>query len=200
MYSLRTFMPCLLVIILAATASAGDITGTVTCKGVRDSRDVVVYLVNVPGEFPPPEENVKMDQVNLEFIPHVLPIVAGTTVDFLNNDEVMHNVFTPDKEADKFNLGSWPKGEIRSYTFDVDCGDICSPVMLCNVHPEMEAYVVVLKNPYFAVTDKAGNFTIEGVPAGDLQLKLWHEKLKGEGTMVTIPVEGEVEVSLEMHR
>ena len=92
-----------------------------------------------------------MDQKNLAFVPHVLPVVVGTTVDFLNSDQVLHNVFTPDKCAGKFNLGTWPKGETRSVKFD-QTG--CSPVMLCNVHPEMEGFVVVLQNPYAGVTDK----------------------------------------------
>jgi hypothetical protein len=142
-----------------------------------------------------------MDQKNLEFIPHVLPVVAGTTVDFLNSDDVMHNVFSPDKEADKFNLGSWPKGQVRSQTFQMKCeDDVCAPVVLCNVHPEMEGYVVVLKTPYFAVTDKAGNFTIKDVPAGDYHLEVWHSKLKGEGSVVAVPETGSATVNLVMHK
>lgn len=184
-----------------ARVQAGDISGKVVCKGVRDSRDVVIYLANVPGQFAPPKDHALMDQKNLEFIPHVLPVVAGTTVDFLNSDDVMHNVFSPDQDADKFNLGSWPKGQIRSHTFQMKCDDdVCAPVVLCNVHPEMEAYVVVLKNPYFAVTDKAGNFIIKDVPAGDYHLEMWHSKLKGEGSVVTVPEKGSAVVNLEMHK
>ena len=184
-----------------APVYAGDISGNVACKGARDSRDVVVYLADAPGQFPPPKEHAVMDQKNLEFIPRVLPVVAGTTVDFLNSDDVMHNVFSPDKDADKFNLGSWPKGQTRSHTFEMKCDDdVCAPVVLCNVHPEMEGYVVVLKSPYFAVTDKAGSFTIKDVPAGDYHLELWHSKLKGEGAVVTVPEKGTATVILEMHR
>ena len=183
---------------LASTSPAGDITGTVSCKGARDNRDVVVYVRTVAGKFPPPEQHAMMDQKNLVFVPHVLPIVGGTTVDFRNDDDVMHNVFSPSKEAGQFNLGSWPKGENRSYTFAA-CDTLCHPVILCNVHPEMSAYVVVLKNPYFAVTDKAGSFTIKGLAAGDYQLDLWHEKLKGEGCKVTVPDKGAATVALEMH-
>ncbi len=183
--------------VFTAIAIAGDITGVVTCKGARDAGNVVVYLETVAEPGSPPTEHALMNQSNLEFVPHVLPVVKGTTVDYLNSDDVLHNVFTPDKCADKMNLGSWPKGETRSYTYNEQG---CVSVMLCNVHPEMEAWVVVLQNEYFSKTDKAGNFTIEGVPAGDYKLVLWHEKLKGDTVTVTVPDTGSVTVSLEMHR
>lgn len=183
------------------TASvAGDLTGVVQTKGARDSRDVVVYLRDVPGEFSPPEEHARMDQKNLEFIPHVLPVLAGTTVDFFNSDDVLHNVFTPNNTFDRFNLGSWPKGEVRSYTFEAECEIVCAPILLCNVHPEMEAFVIVLENPYFAVTDRTGEFTIEDVPAGEYEVGLWHEKLEGEGSHVSVPDTGSVSLNLTMHR
>ena len=189
-----------ILLIASSLSFAGEITGTVSTKGVRDSRDVVVYLKNVPGEFLPPVEHLRVDQKNLEFIPHILPVVVGTTVDFLNSDDVMHNVFTPDKNYDRFNLGSWPKGEIRRYTFEAECADVCAPVMLCNVHPEMEGYVVVLENPYFAVTDKKGSFSIKDVPAGEYEIALWHNKLKGKGSTVTVPESSSVNVELQMKR
>lgn len=187
-------------LITPAVTYAGDLTGTVKTKGARDSRDAVVFLKGVPGKFPPPEKHAVMDQKNLQFIPHVLPILAGTTVDFLNGDDVLHNVFTADKTFDRFNLGSWPKGEVRGYTFDAECDVICTPVILCNVHPEMEAYVVVLKNPYFGVTDKDGKFAIKGIPAGEYEIGLWHQKLKGEVSKVAVPDSGSVTVELNMHR
>ncbi len=178
-------------------AHAGTIKGKITVRGARDARDVVVYIDKAPGEFKPPKEHAKMDQKNMTFIPHVLPVLAGTTVDFLNSDDVLHNVFTPDKCAEKFNLGTWPKGEVRSYTFQ-EPG--CMAVMLCNVHPEMEAWVVVLQNPYFFKTDKDGTFAIENVPAGKYSLKVWHKKLKGAPQEVTVPEKGEVTVDFTMKR
>lgn len=181
----------------STTLEAGTIKGKVTVRGARDARDVVVYIDKVPGEFKPPKEPVKMDQKNMVFIPHVLPVLAGTTVEFLNNDDVLHNVFTPDKCADKFNLGSWPKGQSRSYTFK-EPG--CVAVILCNVHPEMEAWVVTLQNPYFFKTDKDGAFTIEDVPAGKYTLKVWHKKLKGKPQEIEVPADGEVTVSIQMKR
>ena len=99
----------------------------------------------------------------------------------------MHNVFSPDDCADKFNLGTWPKGESRSYQFNKSG---CIPVLLCNVHPEMEAYVLVLETPYFAVSNKEGSYVIKNVPAGKYTLKVWHEKLKEQSIEITIPENG----------
>jgi len=102
--------------IASQVAIAGDVTGKVQCKGVKDSRDAVVYLDNVPGTFPAPKD-ADMDQVKMVFIPHVLPVLVGTSVKFLNSDSVLHNVYTPSKAGDRFNLGSWPKGQTKSYVF-----------------------------------------------------------------------------------
>lgn len=177
---------------------AGDIKGTVKARGARNSGDAVIYIDKIPGKsFQLPKEHAEMDQKNLVFIPHVLPVLAGTAVDFLNSDDVLHNVFTPDKCAEKFNLGTWPKGQTRSYTFK-EPG--CVSVMLCNVHPEMEAFIVVLETPYFAVSAKDGSFEIKNVPAGKYTLKIWHEKLKGESTTVEVPEKGTVTANFEIKR
>jgi hypothetical protein len=117
-----------------------------------------------------------MDQKNLVFSPHVLPVLQGTTVDFLNGDEVLHNVFSPDKCCDRFNLGSWPQGQIRSYTFKARC----AATLLCKVHAEMEGFIVVLPTPWFAVTDKAGAYSIKDLPDGGYTVKVWHPKFKAE--------------------
>lgn len=177
--------------------SAGTIKGKVTVRRARKANNIVVYIDKVNKEFPLPKNHVSMDQKNLTFIPHILPVLAGTTVDFSNSDDVLHNVFTPDKCADKFNLGTWAKGEVRSYTFK-NAG--CVSVILCNVHPEMEAYVVVLQNPYYFKTSKDGEFIIEDVPEGKYVLKTWHEKFKGASQEVKVPEKGEIVVNLKMKR
>ena len=177
--------------------TAGSIEGTVTVKGVKDARDAVVYVDEIKGRaFETPKEHARMDQKNMVFIPHVLPVLAGTKVDFHNSDAVLHNVFTPDKVADKFNLGTWPQGQVKSYTFKT----VGSAVMLCNVHPEMEAFVVVLPTPYFARTGPDGKFKIEGVPAGTYTVKVWHEKLKAQAASVAVPAEGAATVSFVLSR
>ncbi len=168
---------------LGAPLLAGEIHGKVACKGVRDSAGAVVYVEAVPGKtFPVPAEHARIDQVNLVFAPHVLPVLVGTTVDFLNSDAVLHNVFSPDACAEKFNLGTWPKGQTRSFTFKKEC----VATLLCKVHPEMEGFVVAVPTPYFAVTRADGSYTISGVPDGTYKVKVWHPKLKGAESSVTI--------------
>lgn len=176
---------------------AGAIKGKISVKGARDARDIVVFIDEIPGEFKPPKEHARMNQKNLTFLPHVLPILQGSTVDYLNSDDVLHNVFTPDKCPEKFNLGTWPKGEARSYTFN-ERG--CSSVVLCNVHPEMEGWIVVLQNPYFFKTDKDGVYMIENVPAGKYTLRVWHKKLKGKPQEIEVPEKGEIIVDFFMKR
>ncbi len=177
---------------------AGNITGKVKARGVKNSGDAVIYIVKIPSKtFPAPKDHAVMDQKNLKFVPHVLPVLVGTTVDFLNSDDVLHNVFCPDKCADKFNLGSWPKGHTKSYTFN-EPG--CAATLLCNVHPEMEGYVVVVETPYFSVSAADGSYTIKDVPPGKYTLKIWHEKLKGQEVAVEVPAKGNAAVDFEIHK
>jgi plastocyanin len=168
---------------MATGALAGEISGNVTATGMRSNADAVVYVDKIEGKtFPAPTEPVVMDQKGKVFLPKVLPVLVGTTVDFLNSDAFAHNVFTPDKCADKFNLGSWPTGEARSHTFEKPC----AAVMLCNVHPEMVGYVVAVETPYFAVTKEDGSYTISGVPDGSYTVSVWHERLKKQSQEVQV--------------
>ncbi|HVC21367.1 MAG TPA: carboxypeptidase regulatory-like domain-containing protein [Vicinamibacterales bacterium] len=168
----------------ASAAGGGTITGKVMADGHASDADTVVYLAHVAGTFP--GGNAEMDQHKLKFEPHVLPIVEGTTVRFRNSDPVPHNVFSPNFE--KYNLGTWKQGQSKTYTFKHPCKTFpCVYDQLCLLHPEMSAYIVVLQNPYFAVTDEAGMYTIKDVPAGSYQLEVWHDgKLKAAGKPVTV--------------
>ncbi|MEK7297951.1 MAG: carboxypeptidase regulatory-like domain-containing protein, partial [Planctomycetota bacterium] len=130
----------------------------------------------------PPTAGAQINQKGLIFIPHVLPVVANTAVEFLNHDNVLHNVFTPDKIAEKFNLGTWPPGEIKTYAFQ----QIGAATLLCNVHAEMEGYVVVLQNPFFAVTDENGSYSIKDVPPGLYNLLVWNKKYKGKPKQIVV--------------
>jgi len=178
---------------VAGPLAAGEIHGQVTCKGLRNSADAVVYVDQIAGKtFPAPADHVVMDQKDLQFVPHVLPVLVGTTVDFLNSDALLHNVFTPDKCAERFNLGSWPQGQTKSYTFK----EPCTASLLCNVHPEMEGFILALPTPYFAVTDESGAYVIEDVPDGAYTLKVWHPKLKGQSKEVSVA--GATEASFEL--
>jgi plastocyanin len=193
----------LLISVLAFTLSicnktyAGEIAGHVDTDAnkTKYKANTVVFIEKADGNFKAPSKNSEMNQKNLTFVPHVLPILAGTTVNFLNNDDVLHNVFSPDACCNKFNLGSWKKGEVKTHKYD-KAG--CNSVLLCNVHPEMEAYVIVLQNPYFAITDRDGNFSIKNVPAGKYTLKVWNEKLKAPSQEVT--VKGKVDVSFQLKK
>jgi len=185
----------LFILLLAAAVPvlAGDLHGKVTCKGVRDSADAVVYVAAIPGKtFPAPAAHAKIDQANLVFSPRVLPVLVGATVDFLNSDAVLHNVFTPDACADKFNLGTWPKGQTKSFTFKREC----AATLLCKVHPEMEAFVVAVPTPYFAVTKADGSYHIADVPDGSYTVKVWHPKLKA--TQKDVKVAGATAADFEV--
>ncbi|GAX61366.1 plastocyanin [Candidatus Scalindua japonica] len=155
--------------------NGSTITGNVTCKRVRYPENVVVYIEKIgDNKFPAPEEHGVVDQFNLTFVPHVIAIQKGTTIDFPNSDSVRHNVLSPPDCPMQFNLGTYDVGVVKHVTFDKS-GEI---PLLCNVHAEMSAFVLVLENPYFSLTGKDGVFKIEDVPPGTYKLSAWHEKLK----------------------
>ncbi len=174
----------LVVASIALPIGASDsITGVVKVTGSASSANAVVYIQQAPGSFTPGKP-VQMDQKQMQFIPHVLPVLAGTTVKFLNSDPTAHNVFSPDNE--KYNLGTWPQGQTKDYTFSKCAKLPCTYTQLCRVHPEMEGYVIVLQNPFFAVTDKEGHYKIDDVPPGNYTLAVWHEKAKAQPKPVTV--------------
>jgi plastocyanin len=178
---------------VARASENGSVTGTVTAKGLRTSADIVVSL-QAPGlKLTPPAKPIEMDQKGMLFTPHVLAVVTGTTVKFLNSDPVGHNVFSPEG---KYNLGTWPQGDTKEYKYD-------KPgvyTQLCRVHTEMEAYVVVLDTPYFATTDKTGAFDIKNVPSGKYTLVAWSEKLKEVKQPITVEAGKPATVNLTLSR
>ena len=174
-------------------AEDGAVSGTVVAKGLRTNAGVVVSLVAPGLAAPPPTQPLEVDQKQMQFLPHVIPVVTGTSVRFLNSDPVPHNVFSPEG---KYNLGTWPTGQAREHKFD-------KPgvyTQLCRVHPEMEAFVVVLDTPYFAATDAAGRFEIKGVAAGKYKLVAWSEKLKSAQQEVTVESGKTLTVELTLTR
>jgi len=174
-------------------AENGAVSGTVVAKGLRTNAGVVVSLVAPGLAVTPPKQPVEMDQKQMQFLPHVIPVVTGTTVRFLNSDPVPHNVFSPEG---KYNLGTWPTGQARDYKF----GKPGVYTQLCRVHPEMEAFVVVLDTPHFAATDAAGRFEIKGVAAGKYKLVAWSEKLKSAQQEVTVESGKTLTVDLTLTR
>lgn len=168
--------------VFAAESDSGVIHGTVAARKAKYLKSAVAYIENVQGTFEPTAEHAVMDQKNMTFIPHILPVLRGTTVDFLNSDMVQHNVYSPDAVADNMNLGTWLKGEIRSFTFN----KLGVASIRCNVHVDMLAYILVLQNPYFAMVDNDGRFTITNVPPGTYNVKLWSERLKADDQQVRV--------------
>jgi plastocyanin len=160
---------------LAGASWANEIKGKVSVQGIKSAENIAVYVDAIPDKkFDAPKEHIVIDQRKMAFIPHVVAVQQGTTVEFLNSDPVGHNVYWPSISGNKklsHNLGTWPKGEKKPFQFN----DLGTASLLCNVHPEMSGYVVVVPTPYFAVTDKDGNFEIKGIPAGKYTLKTWSE-------------------------
>jgi plastocyanin len=132
----------------------------------------------------------RIAQEGAVFSPHVLPVMAGTTVEWPNNDRIYHNVFSM-SDAKQFDLGLY-KGNPpdKRVTFDkpgrVD--------VFCSIHTSMNCIVLVLENPYFAATDKNGNYSIPDVPPGKYKLKAWHERLPADEREIIVPTNGEVRV------
>jgi plastocyanin len=193
-----------------ANAVAGEISGTIKVKGLRTPANVLVYLTKAPSvTLDLSKTKFVMDQRNLEFIPHILPVLVGSTVHFPNNDKVDHNVFSMSRTK-KFNLGSYKSGESKTVVFDKP-GIV---EMRCDVHAEMAAYILVLKNPYFAVSDKTGRFKIpdlsyieqvgltgaNNLSAGKFFVKTWHEKLKTKKMAVVVPENGGIAIQLDLTR
>jgi len=167
---------------LTTTAYSGTIHGKVS--GV--SGESVVYVEATAGKtFPAPSQQVTMDQKGLMFVPHILVLQQGTTVQFLNSDSVAHNVFWISISGNKklgHNLGTWPKGQKQDFKFD-NPGVV---PLLCNVHPEMAAYIIVSPTPYFAETDKSGEYKIENLPDGAYTVTAWHEGAKNKSNPVSV--------------
>ena len=155
-----------------------------------DRRRSVVYLEAAPqGAFEEPERSrVVLDQRNQTFVPHVLAIMTGTTVDFLNSDSTYHNVFSLSKPK-RFDLGRYPRSQVRSVRFDRP-GVVR---VFCDIHSHMSAFILVFAHRYFAVTEPDGSFRIDRVPAGGYSLVAWNEGQERETRAIQVPAGGAVE-------
>jgi plastocyanin len=141
-------------------------------RDVPDRRRSVVYLEEAPQaafETPPPGR-ARLDQKNETFVPYVLAVTVGSTVDFPNSDRIYHNVFSLSK-AKRFDLGRYPRGQSRSVRFDRP-GVVR---VFCEIHSHMTAFILVFAHRYFAVTDGVGRYRIEGVPPGAYTLAVWND-------------------------
>jgi plastocyanin len=152
-------------------------------------RDFVVFIDNANFTNATPATNVmqvstlKVAQYHADFSPQFLPVLASTTIQWPNNDDIYHNVFSV-SDAAQFDLGLYkdcpPDKQVK---FDrpgkVD--------VYCSIHSNMHCIVLVMENPYFATTDRSGHFSITNVPPGKYKVKAWHERLPVDVQEITVP-------------
>jgi len=194
MTAIQTHLSKALILALAGGLASYGATLSGTITGGKGS--AVVYIDAISGKtFPAPDKHIVEDQKSLLFQPHVIVVLAGSTVDFLNSDTVQHNIFWPAISGNKkmsHNMGTWPKGEVRSFKFDTP-GVV---PLLCNVHPEMSGYIVVVPTPYHAEAEASGAFKIENVPDGSYTVTAWREGMKPQSKPVTIAGTATVDFAL----
>ncbi|HEU5303128.1 MAG TPA: hypothetical protein VFU40_00665 [Gemmatimonadales bacterium] len=173
----------------------GSIEGVLYAAEVR-AGDAVVYLVPLDSTAAQPaSERQTIDQRNLRFIPRVLTTSPGSMVEFLNSDALLHNVFSPPGIGAAFDLGVYSMAERRARVFD----SAGAYVILCHIHPEMLAYVVVAPSRYRAVSDREGNFRLDNVPPGRYELRVWHRRLAATPQEIVIPPESRLQLRLLLH-
>jgi plastocyanin len=142
----------------------------------QEIKNVVIYFESASSTSAsavPRMERPVMRQEGLTFVPHVLAVPRGTTVDFPNGDAIFHNVFSLSKAA-AFDLGRYPRGSSRSVRFDRP-GIV---KVFCHIHSDMSGVILVLENPLFAVPDAGGHYSIDAVPPGDYTVVGWHERAR----------------------
>jgi plastocyanin len=171
--------------LLALTLQAATVTGRVELTSsqdpnVRKHQDysgVVVWLYPTSGAtaVPVASHHAEMVQKNKTFLPHILAITVGTTVDFPNHDPIFHNAFS-NYNGQVFDVALYPPGTSKSIAFRRE-GVVR---VFCNIHPSMSAVIVVLRSPYFTVSDKRGSLRFADVPPGSYQLHVFHERATDE--------------------
>jgi plastocyanin len=189
------------VVLAADGGGVGIVKGTITIGG-KPAPDAVVSIEGLSTEhvkarmsLVKPQKKI-MDQQNLKFIPTVLALMVGETVEFPNNDKAWHNVYSKGG-ANDFDLGLYAPGKTRSKKFDKPGVSR----ILCNAHPNMEAFIVVKEHPYFSATDKRGNFRVDGVPLGKYRMHVWHPQLGTRESGVELVREGQVlEINFDLKK
>lgn len=176
--------PFLVMFVALAAPFAGAATLTVDVRTPRGIavQDAVVYVLREGREGgPPARRTAVMDQKNRTFVPHVLPVQVGTAVEFPNSDDVRHQVYSF-SEAKKFQLPLYTGTPASPIVFDkpgvVSLG--------CNIHDRMNAYIVVVDTPHFAVTGRDGRVTLPGLGAGRYVVRLWHPDLRADPQPLTL--------------
>lgn len=177
----------LLMLGVLINTKAGDIRGKIKSYD-EPLENVVVSLVPiVKTALPVPRTTAVMDQVNLTFIPHVLPVVVGTKVRFPNSDKIRHSVFS-NSRVKRFDFGTYAPGTEKF----IVCEDPGIISIMCYIHHDMSAYIVVLETEYFGVSDEQGNYEIKNIPGGEYMLRFWHEDVEIAQQQVKIPAKGQI--------
>lgn len=133
--------------------------------------NAVISVLDVPGQYPPPEDSPELDQKEKTYKPHVLPIISGQKIDIVNSDGILHNVHAYAADKTVFNLAMPP---FRKHAV-MEVPPQGVTMVACDVHRHMRAWVIPLDNPFFAVSRETGLFSIKGVPAGTYKIRAWHE-------------------------
>jgi plastocyanin len=181
---------------LPALAGAGTIRGRVELieKGGRKAGDLSEVVVYVDGlKARPRPAKATMSMKGKTFIPRVVVVPVGGTVDFPNEDPILHNVFSVSGE-NRFDLDLYRRPKVGSWTFPVPG----VARVYCNIHPQMSAVVLVRDNPYYAKAAADGTFAIADVPAGKHTLKAWSDRTSEVSRELTVSATGEVEAFLSL--
>lgn len=189
---LSAFLAFPAIVSAADRGGVGIIKGMITIDG-KPATDAVVSVEGLPAEHVKAQiattkaQKKVMDQRNLTFIPTVVAIMVGGTVEFPNNDKAWHNVYSKGG-ANDFDLGLYAPGKTRSKKFDKPGVSR----ILCNAHPNMEGFIVVKDHPFFSTADSRGNYEIKNVPVGKVRVEIWYPNLEVRSETVEIVRDGEV--------
>ena len=166
---------------LPSTAYPTRAVGAHDPTAIPEIQNVVVYLKDVTFRGTPPQTPAELRQEHETFVPHVLAVTRGSTVDFPNGDPIFHNVFSLSSAA-TFDLRRYPRGQSRRQSFP-KAGIV---KVYCNIHSHMSATILVLDNPYFAIPELDGRFELPNVPPGQYTLVGWHERVGERRTAVRV--------------
>jgi plastocyanin len=170
-------------------------SGDLLLSSRKELKNAVVWLENPPagGAAPAPAAKIEMDQNGCVFIPRVVVVPAGGTVDFLNSDRLLHNIHATPKLNVSFNR-TQPKDRTIPVTF-------AKPEIVrinCDLHSWMVGWVVVSAHPYYAITGADGQFSFDNLPAGKYELHVWHERLGTVEASATVGDQQPARVTVEM--
>lgn len=184
----------MLVCFSPACVFAGKLHGTISAtEEIKESQAATVVWVEGLKDDESKTQSPTISQSGLQFLPRVLAVSVGQTIQFPNEDDVSHNVFSL-SEAKKFKLGIYPKGESRDVTFEkVGVIDL-----FCSIHRHMHAVIVVTPSSHYSQTEIGKRYEIENIPSGKHTLKIWNSKLKVITKEFEMPANGSLELNLSL--